>query len=264
MFMIGISHDPGVAVVTGAASGLGKALTALLTDTGWRVAGIDRAPCPDLEHSAVVDVTDADAVADAVAGFARSLGELSALAVCAGVFENSLVPAHALPLDLWTRTLAVNAGGAFHAARAVLPHLMDRGGGSIVFTGSVAAQHPQPGGSVYSASKAAVAALSRVIALEYADHGIRSNAVLPGYMRTAMTEQVLARDALREQIERHIPMRRVAAPGEVAATIAYLLSPASGYVTGQEFVVDGGSTLTAFVDPDDVPRMWRRLGRSAP
>jgi NAD(P)-dependent dehydrogenase (short-subunit alcohol dehydrogenase family) len=104
-----------------------------------------------------------------------------------------------------------------------------------------------------------VSALARVIALEYAGHGIRCNSVLPGYMRTPMTEAVLSREHLRERIETNIPMARVADPDEVASVIAFLLSRAASYLTGQEIVVDGGSSLTSFVDSTDVPRLWRNF-----
>lgn len=256
-----VPQGGGAAIVTGSASGLGRALCRLLAEAGWRVGGIDREPCEELPHSAVADVADAGAVEQAVARLAGELGGLTAMASCAGVFRNTLSPTHALPAEDWATTLAVNATGSFNVARACIPHLLRGGGGSIVLTASAADRHPQPGGAAYSASKAAVAALARVIALEYAAHGIRCNAVAPGYMRTAMTARVLARDDLRERIEATIPAGRVAEPEEVAEVIRFLMAPRSAYLTGEEITVDGGSALTGLVDSADVARMWARRER---
>jgi meso-butanediol dehydrogenase/(S,S)-butanediol dehydrogenase/diacetyl reductase len=247
--------------VTGAASGLGAALSEHLLADGWLVAGIDRVPCPQLEHSAVADVTDPRQLRAAVDELAGQLGGLGAAASCAGVFRNALAPVHLLPADDWDTTLAVNLTGSFHLMQAVLPHLTGAGG-SVVLTASVAARYPQPGGAAYSASKAGVTALARSVALEYAGHGIRCNSVMPGYMETAMTAALLSRADLRAAIEAGIPAGRVAPPGEAAAAIAFLLGPEASYVTGQEFVIDGGASLTAFTQPQDVLRMWRRVERS--
>lgn len=260
MSMIVISQPPRTALVTGAASGLGAALSELLLADGWLVAGIDRVQCPQLERSAVADVTDAMQLRAAVDNLAGQLGGLGAVASCAGVFRNALQPVHLLPDDDWDLTLAVNLTGTFHLMQAVLPHLT--AGGSVVLTASVAARYPQPGGAAYSASKAGVSALARSVALEYASRGIRCNSVMPGYMETAMTAALLSRADLRTAIEEGIPANRISQPGEAAAAIAFLLGPEASYVTGQEFVIDGGASLTAFSQPKDVPRMWHRVERS--
>jgi NAD(P)-dependent dehydrogenase (short-subunit alcohol dehydrogenase family) len=259
MSMIVIPQAPRTALVTGAASGLGAAVCARLQDDGWQVAGLDRVPCPGLEHAAVADVTSAGELHDAVDGLVSALGGLGAVAACAGVFRNTLAPVHLLPPADWDSTVGVNLTGSFHLLQAVLPHLL-AAGGSIVLTASVAAHYPQPGGAAYGASKAGLTALARAVALEYAGHGVRCNSVLPGYMRTAMTQALLRRDDLRARIEAAIPAGRVAAPAEVADVIAFLLGGQAGYVTGQEIVIDGGASLTSFTDQRDVPRMWRRAG----
>ena len=225
--------------------------------SGWQVGGIDVQPCPDLEYAVITDVSDPRAVEQAVATLVGALGGLDSVAHCAGVFRNLLIPVHMTSDDDWNRPLQVNLNGSFHIARACLPYLRN-GGGSIVLTSSVAAHAPQPGGAAYSASKAGVLALARAIALEYARDKIRCNAVLPGYMRSAMTEKLLAREDLRADLESGIPLNRIAEPGEVAELIAFLMSDVSGYLTGEAVTIDGGAKLTAFVGRTDVDRMWRR------
>jgi NAD(P)-dependent dehydrogenase (short-subunit alcohol dehydrogenase family) len=244
-------------LVTGAASGLGRAVSELLTASGAVVATLDRAEtqgaCP-----LRTDVTDAESVASAVAEVVDRFGRLDGVAHCAGVFNNTLDPVHRLSAEAWAGTLDVNLNGSFHVAQASLPHLMESRG-RIVFVGSVAGRFPQPGGAAYSASKAAVAALARSIALEYAPHGVTSNCVMPGYMDTGMTAFLSDRPALRERIVERIPLERFADPDEVARVVCALLTDTSSYLTGQEIVVDGGSSLTAFVGTRDVARMWDRI-----
>lgn len=250
-------QDRRVAVVTGSASGLGRALAGNLRSSGWTVAGLDISEPTD-DDSLAVDVTDATAVADAVDHVAERHGRVDALAGCAGIFRNTLAPVHLMSPDDWRATIEVNLTGSFNAARAALPHLMATQG-ALVLVASVAAQQPQPGGSAYAASKAGVVALARAIALEYGPRGVRACSVSPGYMDTAMSAPLLQRDHLRRSIEAGIPVGRVAAPGEVANVIAFLLDAGAGYVSGQDVVVDGAASITSFVGPDDVPRLWRRV-----
>lgn len=260
----------GRVLVTGSASGLGRATVGLLRAAGATVAGLDVTAAAaagdgtDADVTVRADVTDTAATGAAVAEAAAALGGLDGVALCAGVFHNRLVPTHLLTDEQWDRTLGVNLTGAFHVLRAALPRLMAAGGGAVVAVASTAARVPQPGGTAYAAAKGGVAALSRAVALEYAPHGIRCNAVLPGYMATPMTARALAVPELRAGIERSIPQHRIADPAEVAAVVAFLLSGAASYLTGEEIVVDGGSALTAFTGDDDVDRMWERAGRHAP
>jgi NAD(P)-dependent dehydrogenase (short-subunit alcohol dehydrogenase family) len=264
-----IAQDSSRVLVTGAASGLGRATVGLLRAGGATVAGVDvHTPDPagdgtDPDVVLPADVTDAAAVRAAVDEAAAALGGLDGLVLCAGVFHNRLIPTHLLGDEQWDRTLAVNLTGAFSTLRAALPHLVSGGGGAIVVVASTAARVPQPGGAAYAASKAGVAALARTVALEYAVHGIRCNAVLPGYLATPMTAKALSIPDLRAGIERAIPQHRIADPAEVAAVIRFLLSGAASYTTGEEVVVDGGSALTAYTADDDVDRMWRRVERHA-
>ncbi len=246
-----------VAFVTGAGSGLGEAVARRLAAAGWAVAALDR----DARHCrgdlvAEADVRDAAAVGAAVAAAAR-LGALSAVACCAGIFRNTLAPVHMISDADWADHLGVNLTGAFHVVRAALPHLA-ASRGAVVLVSSVANAFPQPGGAAYAASKAGVAALARAIALEYGPRGVRANSVSPGYMETPMAAPLLSRPHLRGPVEHGLPARRVADPDEVAAVIEFLLSPAAGYISGEDVRVDGAGALSAYTAGADLDRMWRR------
>jgi NAD(P)-dependent dehydrogenase (short-subunit alcohol dehydrogenase family) len=259
---------PRRAIVTGAASGLGRACVEALRARSYAVAALDArdpaaAAAVAAEHVAQCDVSDVRAVADAVAGSIDALGGLDAAVHCAGIFPEESVPLHALSPGVWERTLAVNLTGAYALTRAVLPALM-QSRGALVLTASVAGEQPQPGAAVYAAAKAGVAALARATAIEYAHLGVRVNAVSPGWMDTAMAGPVLARPSRRERVEHAVPLGRVAAPAEVAETVAWLVSAAAGYITGQDIVVDGGLGRTAYVQEGDVAAVWRRCGSATP
>jgi NAD(P)-dependent dehydrogenase (short-subunit alcohol dehydrogenase family) len=150
---------------------------------------------------------------------------------------------HELPLDEWERVLRVNLTGVWAGIRAAVPHLLRGGGGSIVSTASISGTRPAAGEGPYSASKAAVVALTASAALEYAP-SIRVNAVSPGMIRTTMTapwfefwpDQV-------ERFEKGTPVGRVGEPEDVADVVVFLCSDMARFVTGQNVVVDGGLTL---------------------
>jgi NAD(P)-dependent dehydrogenase (short-subunit alcohol dehydrogenase family) len=136
----------------------------------------------------------------------------------------------------------VNVRGPYLCARAVLPLMMAQGAGHVITIASVAGQVAFPGRSAYTASKGAALQLARSIAVDYAAHGIRSNAVCPGMAETAMTKWRLDVPELRAAIEARIPLGRVAQPDDVADLVALLASDRLGYLTGSALVVDGGYT----------------------
>jgi len=253
-----VNEAPRRAIVTGAASGLGRACVEMLREAGCAVAGIDlQANGIEAEHFGVCDVSDIESMASAVAQAVSALGGLDGAVHCAGVFPDQVVPLHSVPPELWERTIAVNLSGSFALARAVLPELIATSG-ALVLTASVTAQQPLPGAVAYAASKAGVVALARVAALEYAHLGVRVNAVSPGWMETAMAAPALTRPSVRERIEQTIPSGRVATAAQVAATIRFLLSEDAGPLTGQDIVVDGGLSISAMSGRDGVAAAWQR------
>jgi NAD(P)-dependent dehydrogenase (short-subunit alcohol dehydrogenase family) len=255
-----MTHSPGNstpplrALVTGSASGLGRATAEVLREHGWTVVGLDLRPDGDDRQ---VDVADLASVTAAVEAAVEELGGLDGVAHCAGAFRNDMAPTHLMDPLVWDQTLQVNLSGSYHVARATLPHLM-RTRGALTLVASIGADNPQPGGAAYAASKAGVSALAGTIAVEYGPRGVRCNAVLPGYMVTGMTAALLERDDLRAALEREVPLNRVADAREVAQAIAHTLSPEASYLSGARIVVDGAATLTAMTSASDVGRMWRR------
>jgi len=241
------------ALVTGAASGIGQA-------TAWRLAagGADVA-CLDVNQEGLaetmsamdggvaveVDITHAGAVERAVKDAAIGLGGLDAVANVAGIgdFSGDVTET---PVDEWNRVLAVNLSGMYHVSRSAIPHLRAAGGGAIV---NISSQFGLVGclaSPAYCASKAGVVGLTKAMAIDHADEGIRVNCVCPGPVDTPMlwgtsatpelTERERARTAHRNLIGRS------ARPEEIAATIAFILSDDSGSMTGSVVTVDGGWT----------------------
>jgi NAD(P)-dependent dehydrogenase (short-subunit alcohol dehydrogenase family) len=235
------------ALVTGAASGIGRATAERLAAEGARVALMDVDP-PQAGPGALAieaDVSDERAVA---AGVARAADELGGLEIVVANAATQIVKgdarAHELDLATWRRTLDVNLTGAFltakHGVRAILA---TGAGGAVVCTGSPAGNYGiAPGLDAYSASKAGVLGLVRVLAADYAQDGIRVNGVLPGLTDTPMNDWWRHDRERRSEFERSVPLRRVGTPEEVAAVIVFLCSDEASYVTGAMWAVDGGLT----------------------
>src|SRR5688500_5169184 len=209
-----------VAVVTGAASGLGAATAALLRERGWSVAAMDRAPQPDDQDSYVVDVSDPASVKAGVDAALASYGRIDAVAHCAGGFRNSMAPLHLLDDEVWHETIGVNLTGGYLVAKAVLPAPLESRG-ALTFVSTISATFTHPGGTASAASKAGLVGLSSGIAIEYGSQGVRCNSVLPGYRATPMAGPRLDRPHLREAIEQEIPLGRVPEPREVAQVVAF-------------------------------------------
>ena len=239
-------------LVTGAATGIGRATADHLANQGARVFGIGldaeagaglNAAVPGHDtgfHPA--DLTVEAEVRQAVGKSLGRLGGLDGVVNCAGIYATGK-RLEDLSDDDWDRTIAINLTAIFRVCRATLPHLRAAGGGSVVNIASVHAEATVPGVPAYAASKGAVVALSRQMALDYAVDRIRVNALLVGSVATRMTLDALdaagGAEALGLSFD-HNRIARIADPGEIASAIGFLLSDASSFVTGSAMQVDGG------------------------
>jgi NAD(P)-dependent dehydrogenase (short-subunit alcohol dehydrogenase family) len=239
-------------IVTGGASGIGRACVARLFDEGANVVAVDldaqhvQAVIDDLGDDARLvgvgaDISDAGQVADLVAMTVDRFGAVHGLVNCAGVRGVGTV----IDVDrqVWDRNLAVNLTGAFNTTRAVASAIVDAGGaGAIVNVTSTAGVEGVPNRLAYVASKHGLVGLTRGAALDLGPLGIRVNAVAPGMIRTPMTSVMLDDPDQAERIRREHPIGRIGEPAEVAAAIAFLLSDDASFITGAIVPADGGST----------------------
>ena len=225
-----------VAVVTGAAQGLGAAIADALEAEGVSVARTDLSATGAAYE---LDVTDRGSVERALAEVAERLGEPTILVSNAGI--NRIGPSETLPEERWQEVIETNLTGTFRCAQAAGARMLSVGRGSIVNVASISAFVGMPGRAAYCAAKAGVVALTRVLAVEWAARGVRVNAVAPGYVGTPMVEQALEAGLLAaDELADRTPFGRVASPAEIADAVVFLASPAARYVTGQTLVVDGG------------------------
>lgn len=235
-----------IVLITGGAGGIGSTVAEQLAARG------DTPVCADLDGQAAqqaaaripgadwlhLDVSDAAACRGAVEETVRRHGAIDGLVTCAAVFGWPDVDA-VTPEDLHT-TLAVNVHGTFFTCQAAAAAMRAAGtGGSIVVFSSGAARVAL-GSPLYSASKAAVEALARDMALAWGTDGIRVNGVSPGVIDTEMSSVARNTPEILEALMAHTPLRRVGLPGEVASTVAFLLSDAASYITGAIVPADGG------------------------
>jgi NAD(P)-dependent dehydrogenase (short-subunit alcohol dehydrogenase family) len=234
-----------VALVTGAASGIGRAMTDRLLAEGASVAAVDVAEYPAEPGSAVLgvraDVTDRQAMDAAVAHACEHFGALDIVCNVAGI-TGPVLPTAEYPPDSWDKVLAVNLTAAFNIIRAALPALIASGSGSIVNIASAQGLVAVPGMPAYAASKGGLIALTRVIAVEYAPAGVRANAIAPGIVDTPMTQafaEAVPPEAMA-QMANQIPMRRLGLPTDITGLAVYLASDESSYLTGAVIPVDGG------------------------
>ncbi|WP_157007488.1 SDR family NAD(P)-dependent oxidoreductase [Agromyces laixinhei] len=241
-----MSHDFNglVAIVTGGASGIGAAIAKRLSDGGAKVAVFDLQPdaATGADLALPVDVADDASVRSGVEQVAAEFGRIDIVVNNAGIGAQGTVEANLD--DEWHRVLDINVLGMVRVARAALPHLRESSAAAIVNTSSIAATAGLPERALYSASKGAVAALTRAMAADHLREGIRVNAVNPGTADTPWIGKLLEKApdpaAERAALEARQPHGRLVSAEEVAAAVAYLASPAAGSTTGVALAVDGG------------------------
>ncbi len=227
-----------VALVTGAASGIGAAVAALLAERGWIVAGLDLKPAQDLAAAVAVDVSDSGQVHRAVGAIREQLGPIEALVNAAGLYE--MTPVADISPAAWTTMLRVHLGGLRNAVHAVLPEMIERRRGAIVAISSELAIGGGDGDAHYAAAKGCVVGFVRSLAAEVAPYDIRVNSVAPGPTDTPM----LAPDSpWREPAYlATLPAGRLGTPGEVAHAVHFLLD-GPGFCVGEVLSPNCGAVI---------------------
>ena len=237
-----------VALITGAAQGIGKAVTLVLARHGADVVvadvNIEKAQETAREVEALgraamavrVDVTHLEDVEKMVEAAMQRFGKIDILVNNAGIARDKLILR--MTEEDWDTVLNVNLKGTFNCTKAVIKHMSKQRSGKVVNIASVVGMMGNPGQANYSASKAGVIGLTKTVAREFAARGINVNAIAPGYIQTPMTE-VLPEKA-KEELKRLIPMERLGQPEDVAHAVLFLVSETSSYITGNILNVNGG------------------------
>jgi NAD(P)-dependent dehydrogenase (short-subunit alcohol dehydrogenase family) len=235
------------AIITGGASGLGRAVARRLVAEGGQVALwdvnadwlADVAGEVGAAHTALIDVSDAAAVAAAAADTAQALGRVDIL-VCSAGITGATGPVHEYPIDSWERVVSINLSGLFYCCRAVVPHMLANGYGRIVNVASVAGKEGNPNASAYSASKAGVIGFTKSLGKELAGKGIIANALTPATFESPILDQLPASQV--DYMRSKIPMGRLGEAEESAAMILFMASEECSFTTASTFDTSGGRT----------------------
>src|SRR6266513_2095437 len=237
-----------VAVVTGAAQGIGRAIAEVLAEAGADIAVVDLDVSRALETVTTItksgrrslavkaNVAEWDDVKGMVDQVVAELGRIDILVNNAGITRDGLLLR--MKEEDWNLVLGVNLKGTFHGTKAVLPVLMKQRGGAIVNIASVVGVMGNAGQANYAASKAAVIGLTKAVAREYASRGVPVNAVAPGFIETAMTQGLSTE--VKDTLQKQIPLGRLGTPADVAAAVRFLVSDEAAYITGHVLHVNGG------------------------
>lgn len=259
---------PSIALVTGAAQGLGRSISFYLANCGWAVATVDRDASVSetakvIESSGgtalalTLDVTDAQAMSSGYSEIENSLGPVEAVVANAAIVDR-ITHSERIPPEQWQHELNVNLSGAFFSIQPALSAMKERRSGRIIAISSYTATEGLRGQVAYTTSKAGLLGMVRTLSLELAPFGVTANAVLPGMVET---EKVSAMPTeVRDRALERIPFGRFARCEEVAATVAFLASSKAAYVTGAEIPVDGGMHQTNLTLGKDDSADNQRLG----
>jgi NAD(P)-dependent dehydrogenase (short-subunit alcohol dehydrogenase family) len=245
-----------VAIITGAASGIGAGTAALFAEHGAQLVLVDR-DCEGLaaEHARLTaagaaaravcgDIAEAETITRAVAQAIEAFGKIDIVFNNAGIMPTGELSS--FEDAAWDAVMAVNVKAMYLMCKAVIPHMLQRGTGSIINTSSVMATLTEPGYEAYTTSKAAVIGLTKAIAVSYAEQGIRCNCICPGWVDTPLNqrlaEQLGGMEQLYPIIKRQQPQGRMASTREVGYAVLFLASDEASAVTGSALYVDGASS----------------------
>ena len=245
------------ALITGGNSGIGLGMAEALAQAGAAVciwgtnAQKNEAALKKIQSygaKAIALKCDVGEEQEVEARFAETVAALGPVHACfanAGVSGRAAVKSFTeMDAAEWKRVTRVNLDGAFYTLRAAAKHMVEhRKGGALVGTASLAAISGQPRGEHYAATKGGLISMIRALSVEFARYGVRANAILPGWIETAMTEKALNWDKFRDKVLPRVPMRRWGKPEDFGAIAVYLVSDASSYHTGDTFLIDGGYSL---------------------
>lgn len=239
------------AIVTGAASGIGRAISEALAAEGATVLGVDL-PSPDWSTSETlegpiarlaIDITDPAAPGTIVDTASALLGGIDILVNNAGIITTG--DAETTSDDQWNRVMAVNVHAVFRLTREAIPLLRKSAGASIINTGSIVSELAGPGIIAYVTSKHAVAGMTKAMAVDLGKYGIRANFLQPGSVVTPLAQSVSDDPEFIAYWERKIPLGRLGQPGDIAPVAVFLASDAARYISGEGLRVDGGATVNA-------------------